>query len=342
MNTRNLNKTIAALFICAAALCISAGTGSVRIPVKDELSIIGNRLFGLEMPCSISGTVASIFWSIRLPRAISAFFVGASLAVSGAVMQSVLQNPLASSYTLGVSSGASLGAAAVIVTGVSLPFAAGLTVPLAGFAAGLFTVLFATGLSARIDHNMKNQTIILVGMVMSLFVNAVLTLLSVLDTEHTHQLLLWQMGTFSAKTWSNAAFFAAVCFAGIFILLSFSGELDILTFGDEQAMSTGVDSAKVKLIIIIAAAFMTGSSVAFTGIIGFIDLIAPHVVRRIFGPRHRIIIPMSALTGGTFMALCDMISRTVLSPREIPVGAVTALIGAPFFTYLFFRKGSTK
>ena len=336
MNIRISSKIIISAVASILILCLTAGIGSVSIPAREAFAILGSKLFHYPMPADIDPITVSIFWSIRLPRTISAFLVGASLAVSGTVMQSVLQNPLASSYTLGVSSGASLGAGVIIVSGFY--FAGKFTLPLTGFIFGLVTVFIAITLSYHFDHNMQNQTIILVGMVVSLFVNAILTLLTVLDSDHLHELYMWQMGTFSSKTWEHVAMLLPVAIFGTLLTMMFSRKMDIMTFGDEQAMSIGVDTKSSRLILIIIAAFMTGTSICFTGTIGFIDLIAPHVVRRVFGSRHKYVVPMSALFGGAFMALSDMAARTLLSPRELPVGAVTAIIGAPFFTYVFFRK----
>lgn len=273
-----------------------------------------------------------------MPRAFLAFLAGGALSASGAVIQSILQNPLASSYTLGVSSGASLGAAIVTVTELSIPFLGVFLLPVFGFAGGLLTVLFVIAFSARIDGNVKNHTIVLFGMVMSLFVNAVLTMLSVLASEHEHQLLAWQLGTFAGKRWYHVGILAVACVIGLVLLLRDHRELDILSFGDEQALAIGVDAPRVKKRLIVIAAFLTGVSVCFTGTIGFIDLIAPHMVRRIFGSVHRLVLPMSFLVGGICMCLADLLARTILAPQDLPVGAVTALFGAPFFMWLYFGK----
>ena len=331
-------KVILAVLAALTALFLGMGIGTADIPLRDAFAILANKIFGAALPAGVSDISVSILWEIRMPRTLTAFFVGACLAVSGTVMQSVLQNPLASSFTLGVSSGASVGAALVIVTGFSLPFAGVLTLPLSGFIFGLATVFFAVALSEKLDRSMHNQTIILVGMVLSLFVNAILTLIAAFAQQYMQRLLLWTMGSFASCTWYHVGILLPVCVLGVLFLLRYSREMDILTFGDEQATTIGVDLRKMKKILLAAAALLTGISVCFTGVIGFIDLIAPHVVRRIFGSAHRIVIPMSAVFGGAFMAVADLISRTILSPQEVPIGAMTALIGAPFFLYVFFRR----
>lgn len=311
--------------------------GSVSVPVKDGLSIVFHKLTGTPIPGTIEKSLVSILWEIRMPRTFTAFFVGAALSASGAVMQSVLQNPLASSYTMGVSAGATLGVAAVITTGFATTVFGMFTLPVVGFAAGFITVIFVIGVSSGIDHNMQNHTIILFGMVFSLFVNAILTLISSLASEHVQRLVLWQMGSFSGRRWIHGIIVAICAVIGGIALMFQHRELDIMSFGEEQAMSIGVDTKKSKLILLVVASFLTGAAVCFSGIIGFVDLTVPHIVRRIFGARHKYVLPMSMILGGAFMSFADMISRTILSPREIPVGAVTALVGAPFFLWVYFH-----
>ena len=325
----------ACLFILLAAI----RTGSVYISIPDLIKIIGSHITGKPLPDNVDPMYDSIFWSIRMPRAITAFLVGGCLSVSGAVMQAVLQNPLASSYTLGVSSGASLGAAMVLLCGISIAGLESFMLPLAGFVFGLVTVAFSILLASHIDRNVSNQTIVLIGMILSLFVTGIMNLMMTFYSDKSKQLWLWMTGSFSARNWTHCAIIFGCGIVGFIVLFLLSGRLDILTFGELQAGSMGVEVKKTKLIAIMTASLLTGVSVAFAGVIGFIDLAAPHVVRKIFGPSHKIVIPMSFIYGGAFMALCDLAARTVLSPREIPVGAVTALVGAPFFAYVFFAKG---
>lgn len=335
---KNSNKMILAALISAAAIALATTLGSVSMNLSDFFHILSNQIFGTALPSHISENSVSIIWRIRLPRVCMCYLVGAALASAGVVMQSVLRNPLASSYTLGVSSGASLGAAFVILLNVTLPFASIYSLPLAGFLFGLGTVFLAMGLAAKFDRNMENNTIILVGMVLSLFVNAFLTLMVSLAPDRMKELSFWQMGSFSAMRWSNVQAVFPIVLIGLLVLLRFTREMDLMTFGEEEALSAGVELKKMKFLMIGVSALLTGASVAFAGTIGFVDLIAPHVVRRIFGPRHRLVLPASAMFGGTFLVLADLISRTVLAPREIPVGAVTALIGAPFFAYIYFKR----
>jgi iron complex transport system permease protein len=233
---------------------------------------------------------------------------------------------------MGVSSGACLGAAFVLVSGISLPF----ILPLTSFAAGLLTVVIVLVFTAAIDRMSSNTTVILIGMVFSLFVRGIMNFLATLYSDHYKRLWLWMMGSFSARNWTHVAMIFPVAVVCTGIIIFFTRELDIMTFGEEQSKAMGVETRKVKTILIILSSILTGVSVSIAGVIGFVDLVAPHIVRKIFGPEHRIVIPLSFIYGGAFMALCDLVARTALSPQEIPIGAVTALIGAPFFAYVFF------
>ena len=322
-------KICLCILACLLCLVLGAGIGSLTISPREIFQILTGRLEGVK---------ASILMSIRIPRVLMAFLVGAALSASGTVMQSVLRNPLASSYTLGVSSGASLLAAIVIVTGFTLPVVGQYTLPLFGFLGGLGTVFLAMALSMRFSSSLENQTIILVGMVLSLFVNALLTLITALSADRLSQLVYWQMGSFSGQSWQNAGLVLPILLISLLILTRYSREMDLMTFGEEQALSAGVDLRRVKFILIALSALLTGTAVSLAGVIGFVDLIAPHVVRKIFGSNHRVVVPMSALFGGAFMVLADLVSRTILAPQELPVGAVTALIGAPFFAYIYFHR----
>jgi iron complex transport system permease protein len=335
-------KIAAAVCVSIAAIIFGIALGSVYVPPGDVLKIVLHKAIGAELPEYIRPSDTAIIWNLRLPRALLAFIAGGALSVSGAVMQSVLRNPLASSYTLGVSSGASLGACIVILYGVTIPFASMFTLPLMGFVFGLGTILLAISLASRLDGQMENNTIILVGMVFSLFVNAVTTLLSALSRERMQQLIFWQMGSFAAKGWQPVYILAPLVVAGTLFIVHYNRELDMMTFGEEQAKTMGVNLKRVKWILLISSAALTGSAIAFVGVIGFVDLVAPHIIRKLFGASHRYVIPMSALFGGAFMVVCDLAARTIVSPSELPVGAVTAIIGAPFFAYIYFGRRKRK
>lgn len=337
---RRTAKILFAVAVTLLLLVCSVAAGSVNLSPVQVVEILMAKLTGDTG--SVDANLSAIVWGMRFPRAVLAFLAGAALSASGTVMQSILKNPLASSYTLGVSSGASLCAALVMVTGFTVPFLGMFTLPAAGFVGGLATVFLALAFATRLDGKMENQTVILVGMVFSLFVNAVLTLLTALSREHLQQMVFWQLGGFSGRDWSHVAVMLPILVVSLAVLQCCTSEMDIMSFGEEQAMAMGVDLKRVKLLLIGLAALLTGTAVSLVGVIGFVDLIAPHVVRRIFGSAHRLVLPLSALFGGAFLMLAELVSRTIMAPAIIPVGAVTALVGAPFFALVFFQGRKLK
>lgn len=338
-NIRAKTALIILPIIAVFAIIIGVAIGSVYIAPSNIVHVILNKLFGVTLPESVPATSVSIIWQLRLPRVLLAFLVGACLSASGAVVQSVLRNPLASPFTLGVSSGASLGAGIVISLGLIVPFLGRFTLPASGLLFGLLTVYISVAFATKIDKNLESTTIVLCGMVLSMFINAIFMLVTGrLSGSKMQQIIRWQMGSFSSKGWEYVQMLFPVLIVGVVLLLFFSREMDILTFGEEQASSIGVETKKIKWILLIISSVMTGCSVAFAGVIGFIDLIAPHIVRKAISSKHKYVVSLSALFGGIFMVVADLISRTVISPRELPIGAVTALIGAPFFAFIFFKR----
>lgn len=319
-------------------LCIGTSVGSSNIGILDIISILCNKIFSVPLREGIDLSQVVIIWSVRLPRVLLAFIVGGALGVSGAVTQSVLKNTLASPYTLGLSSGASLGVGILIVSGVYIPFFKELTMPIVGFFCSLFTMIVVLKLCQKVDKDISSTKIILVGMVFSLFCNGILTTISALFSDKMQSIVMWQMGSFAMRGWSFVKASIPFYIIGLVGTMIYCKEMDVLTFGEDQAKSLGVETNKVKKHLFIFVAFLTGSAVAVSGVIGFVDLIAPHIVRKIFGSNHSYVVSMSAVFGGSLMVITDLISRTIIAPSELPVGAITALIGAPFFAYIYFKK----
>lgn len=341
MSTRTFSKRKKALLTIPIAfliICIGTSIGSSNINLFDIFSIIGNKVLNIPLGYRITGQEVAIIWELRFPRVLLAFLIGGALSVSGAAIQSILKNPLASPYTLGVSSGAGLGAALVIIFGFNVSFLGDFTLPIVGFIFGLLTVIIVISFSKRVDIFLSNNTIILAGMVFSLFLNAILTTAGALNGDSLKAISLWQMGSFSMKGWSYVYAFIPFLVIGMVGISLYTKEMDILTFGEDNAKSVGVDTNKVKTRLFVFTAVLAGSAISLSGIIGFIDLIAPHIVRKIFGAKHNLVIPMSFILGGSLMVITDLISRTIISPSELPIGAITALIGAPFFAYIYFKK----
>lgn len=331
-------KMLLLMTAAVIAVILATGIGSVHIRPTDIAAILCSRIFGTSLPESIDSVYPALVMDIRLPRVLLAFLTGAALAVCGTVMQSVLKNPLASPYGLGISAGSGLGAALVIVSGAAVGISGLVLLPTVSFSFGLITMVSVMAIASRIDRRMSNTTIVLTGMVVSLFFSSIMNLLATISPSYAQRINLWQLGSFSAKEWNSIRILLPVAVVCLLFFLAYSREMDIMTFGEEQAQTMGVDLRKSKWLLVGGVAVLTGTTVAFAGIIGFVDLIAPHVVRRFFGSSHRRVLPASALFGGTFMVLCDLAARTVASPREIPVGSITALIGAPFFFYIFFMS----
>jgi len=333
-STRIVTGAVVSLLIIMAA----ASLGSSGISLGDTVLIIAHKIFRTPLAQNIDPRNVSIVWLLRLPRVLLAFFVGGCLSMSGAVCQSILRNPLASPYILGVSSGASLGAGMIIISSVTLPFWSAISLPLTGFVFGLATVFLVAAFSSRIDRSMSSNTIILCGMVFSLFLNALLTTLGAVFSDDLRRIVLWQMGSFAMRGWTYVWLLLPFFVIGTAGILLYTKEMDILSFGDEQAKSSGVETGALRKKLLALCAVLTGASVALSGVIGFVDLIAPHAARRICGSSHRHLIPMSFILGGSLMVLTDLVARTVISPSELPVGAITALIGAPFFAWVYFRR----
>lgn len=332
---RNVILLISLSFL---VICMGTSIGSSHTSILDILSILSYKIFNFPLGDGITKNDVAIIWNLRLPRVLLAFLVGGSLAVSGSVVQSTLKNPLASPFTLGVSTGTSLGVGLLIVTGFSIPLLGRLTMPLVGFICGVLTVFAVILFSSKVDKGMSSTTIILSGMVFSLFFNAILTTITALCSEDIASISMWQMGSFSMKGWSYVKIGLPFFIIGIIGVMLYVKEMDILSFGDEQAKSVGVNVSKTKKILLVFSAMLTGSAVALSGTIGFVDLIIPHLVRKLFGAKHSYVIPNSIAFGGCFMVITDLIARTIIIPSELPVGAITALIGAPFFAYIYFKR----
>lgn len=331
-NKKRVSLIVLLLGLSLLAMFLSLRIGSAPISVGDLVNIMmgrGDRTASL---------LQSILLEVRMPRILLSFLVGLALGASGTVMQSLLQNPLASSYTLGVSSGASLGASAVMLLGINF-MSISVMMSIGGFSLGLLTVFVVLLFAQQFSQALDNQTIILVGMVLSLFINSFLTLLMTFSPDYMQRIIFWQLGSFSGASWENVKLLSLTFIFSFLCLIYFHREMDILSFGDVFALSQGVEVKRTKIILIGLSTLLTGASVALAGVIGFVDLVAPHVARRMFGATHRWVLPSSALVGGLLCVLADTVARSILQSRELPIGAVTALIGAPFFCYIFFRKG---
>ena len=294
---------------------------------------------GEESTLSESRRMALI--DIRLPRLITALLAGAALGLSGAVFQGLLLNPLADPYTLGVSSGAAFGASLVIVGAMTLPWAFFLATPMApavgAFLFSLLTLRLVIALASDSDNRLSPTSLILSGVILSAILSAGISFIKYLAGEQVSTIVFWLLGSFQASTWAHALLVLVFLIPALALSLAMATDLNIMTLGFKSAENLGVNTAKVRLTLLGAASLAASASVAVAGIIGFIGLIVPHLIRLLTGPDHRSLIPLSTLGGAVLLCAADTIVRAYL-PGEIPVGVLTALLAGPAFMVIFRRK----
>ncbi|MDN7226560.1 iron ABC transporter permease [Planococcus liqunii] len=283
-------------------------------------------------------TAANILWNIRMPRVVLAGLVGASLAIAGAAFQGLLKNPLADPYTLGVSSGASVGAVMTLFFGISVPFLGNYTLPVMSMLGALATMFAVMSFAKLVDRSMKMETVILTGIIFSSFLGSVISLMIALTGEELRQIIGWLLGSVSMRGWPYVQMSLPFMLIGSFLLWLQRRELNAMLFGEERAQHLGVDVKKSKLMILISGSLLTGSAVAVSGTIGFVGLVVPHMTRLVWGSDHRHVLPLSFINGAALLIICDLVSRTIISPTELPIGVITAFIGAPVFAFIFFRQ----
>lgn len=306
--------------------------GSAPIEVNEIVKIIGGRVFNASNLGTVNPAHNLIIGDIRWPRVALAMLVGSSLAVSGACYQAMFKNPLADPFILGVSSGAALGAAVAIVLNqaayVSL-FAFG------GSAVTIFVVYF---LGNKNGEGVSTSQLLLAGVAFGSMLNALLSSVMALNTQQISTILFWLLGSLANPPASLEAI-AMIVAVGLAIIMLYARDLDVISVGDENAQYLGVDVARVKIILLLGTTLITSAVVAVSGIIGFIGLIVPHLLRRVAGPQHRTLLPLCAIWGAILLLWADGITRIFVSLSQIPVGVVTALLGSPFFLYVLARSG---
>ena len=283
-------------------------------------------------------TAANILWNIRMPRVVLAGLVGASLAIAGAAFQGLLKNPLADPYTLGVSSGASVGAVMTLFFGISIPFFGVYTLPVISMLFAILTMFTVIGFAKLVDRSMKMETVILTGIIFSSFLGSVISLMIALTGEELRQIIGWLLGSVSMRGWPYVRMALPFVLVGSFMLWLCRRELNAMLFGEERAKHLGVDVKKWKIIILVSGSILTGAAVAVSGTIGFVGLVVPHMIRLLWGADHRHVLPLSFVNGAALLIVCDLVSRTIISPTELPIGVITSFIGAPVFAFIFFRQ----
>jgi iron complex transport system permease protein len=302
------------------------------------LKIIGEKLLPFISFDQIDPMYTNIVMNIRLPRVLLSGLVGAALAIAGAAFQGLLRNPLADPYTLGVSSGASVGAVVTLYFQLSLPFIGPFTLPLLSILFSFLTIFLVLTFARKIEPTMKVETIILTGIIFSSFLGAIISLMIALTGEELRQIIGWLLGSVSMRGWDYIKIILPFFILGTIILMLNAKELNAMSFGEERAHHLGVNVQKRKLIILTAGSILTGAAVAVSGTIGFVGLVIPHLSRLLWGPDHKHLLPLSILTGSGFLILADLISRTIISPTELPIGVITALMGAPVFAIILLHR----
>lgn len=332
--------TATAFLIVAVLLGISIGT--VHIPIWSIVQIIGAEIFRFISFEHVDSMHANIVMNIRLPRVLLAGLVGAALAIAGAAFQGLLRNPLADPYTLGVSSGASVGAVLTIFFNLSIPFVGGFTLPVLSILCSFLTIICVLTFARKIERSMKVETIILTGIIFSSFLGAIISLMISLTGEELRQIIGWLLGSVSMRGWPYIKIILPFLLIGTLLLLMNTKELNAMSFGEERAHHLGVNVQKRKLLILTAGSILTGAAVAVSGTIGFVGLVIPHLTRLLWGPDHKHLLPLSILTGSGFLILADLVARTIISPTELPIGVITALIGAPVFAVILIKRRSER
>lgn len=319
--------------VATMLLCVCVG--SVSLPLRSTLRVIWNAALGLSLPDDIS---VPIILSVRLPRVLCVALSGAALSLCGGAMQGLLRNPLADGSTLGVSSGASLGAVIAIAFGITLP-----GIPFAGTVvmAMLFaflSLLIILSLAYKIDYSLSTNTIILIGVIYSMFVSSILSLIITFASDKVKHITFWTMGSLLGASYQNALLLlAAMAICGA-VILRYARELNAFAISEDNARHIGVPVRRVKLVLLIAVSALIGVCVSIGGTIGFVGLVTPHMVRMIVGPNHQRLLPASLFGGAIFLMLADLVARVLLNPLELPIGVVTSFIGAILFVVIFYRS----
>ncbi|MBN2982555.1 MULTISPECIES: FecCD family ABC transporter permease [Cohnella] len=331
----------AALALLLFTVVFSLSMGSARLPLADVWGILLHSLPGgdsLVAPHWESST-EQIVLKIRLPRIALAILIGAMLSVAGAGFQGVLRNPLADPYTLGVASGSAVGAAFLILMGYSYSLFAQWTIPVVAFATGLISLALVLRL-ARDQGKIRMETLLLSGVVLQAFFGSLVSFMVSRSDKVINEIVFWMLGSLSLRGWSYSAVLLPYLAAGLVIMIGYSRTMNLFALGERQAAHLGVNVERTKVTILVVCTLMTAAAVSVAGVIGFVGMVVPHLIRLLTGPDYRLLVPLSAVGGAIYMLLADTAARTLLSPTEIPIGVVTAFIGAPFFAYLLRRNRS--
>lgn len=338
---KQANARIAGLVLLVATVLFAlaaVGFGRADISMVDAAAVIYGKLTGnTEVYSSINAAQTAIIWDIRLPRILAAIAVGGGLAVAGVVFQALLMNPLADSYTMGVSTGAAFGASVAIYLNIFAQ--GGLPVTVFAFGGAVLTLLIVMSM-ARVKGYVSSANLVIAGIIVSSILSAAISMVKSLAGEQVSAIVAWLIGSLAAKSWEHVLYAWPLIIAACFLCYYHAGDLNILSLGDREARSLGVNASRLRTILLGAGALITAVCVAIGGIIGFVGLIVPHMVRMVTGSDNKALIPLCGLTGGLLLLTADTFGRSV-GNIEIPVGVLTTLLGGPFFVYIFRMRNKT-
>lgn len=327
----------AAVMLGVMILCISIG--SVNIPLKNTATAIWNTVFSLPIPEDVS---QPLIVSVRLPRVLSVALVGAALSVCGAAIQGLLRNPLADSSTMGVSSGAGVGACLSIAFGLTIPGLGNAGTMVTAMIFAFLTLMLILTLSYKIDYSLSTNTIILIGMIVTMFASSVISLVITFAGHKVNPIIFWLMGSLSSAKYSDVLILLGSLAVFGTVILFFAQELNAFAIGEDNARHIGVNVKRSKYVILIAVSALVGICVSIGGTIAFVGLVIPHMTRMLVGPNHKRLLPASLFSGATFLMLADLLARTLLNPKELPIGVVTSFVGAFAFVFIFYRTRKAK
>ncbi|MGN0761962.1 MAG: FecCD family ABC transporter permease [Aristaeellaceae bacterium] len=322
------------LLALAGAMLLCVCVGSVSIPLGDTASVLWSALTGADAPAGVS---RNIILNVRLPRVLNVALTGAALSLCGAAMQGLLRNPLADGSTLGVSSGASLGAVIALAFGVSIPGVETGGVMLLAMVFAFLSLALILSMAYVLDRSLSTNSIILIGVIFSMFASSVMSLIISFAGDKVRTITFWTMGSLSGTSYRQAGCLGAALLLCGGVILRFGRELNAFAIGEDHARHIGVNVKRVKLLILIAVSVLIGVCVSIGGTIGFVGLVMPHMARMVAGPNHRRLLPASMFSGAIFLLLADLAARTLLSPIELSIGVVTSLVGAVAFVIIFYR-----
>jgi len=317
------------------SIVLSAGIGAEWVHPRDILQVLWHHLTGHAQAADVNDTIV---WNLRLPRIALALLVGAALAVAGALMQALFHNPMADPYIVGVSSGAALGAVAVFTFGLQAALGGLNAVSLASFTGGIAVTFLVYGMARR-GGRVPVSTLLLTGIAVGALLQAIMAFLLLQQSgAEMHEVMSWMLGSLSNREWSHVLVLLPYIVVGMGFALLRGRELNILALGDDTAHFLGVSLERTKLLLLLIASLLAAAAVAVSGIIAFVGLIVPHLMRLLIGPNHRVLLPACVLCGGLLLVWADVLARTLIPSGELPIGIVTSVLGSPFFLYLLHKR----